>query len=62
MSLGKIVMLSVLLGVVVGALAGLVFGEAARPALVGAGVGFVSVIAAGLIQPPPKRVRRKLRD
>ena len=58
MSLGKIIWLSMLLGVVTGFLVGAVFGEAARPGVVGAGVAFVSVIAAGLIQPAPKKPPR----
>ena len=53
MSLGKIIWLSMLLGLASGLLAGAVLGG--HGAVVGAGVAFVSVIAAGLIQPVPKR-------
>ena len=54
MSLRRIILLSMALGIVVGAVLG-----------VGAGVAvtFVSVIVAGLIQPvPPKKRRVDLRD
>ena len=57
MSLGKIIFLSMMLGVVVGGLAA-ALAPGMNAALAGAGVAFASVIVAGLRQPLPKRRRR----
>jgi hypothetical protein len=57
MSLGKITLLSMLLGLVVGFLFGALFPEAEAAGLVGAGTALLSVVVAGLIQPAPRRRR-----
>ncbi|MBB4658641.1 hypothetical protein [Parvularcula dongshanensis] len=58
MSLPKIILLSVLLGLVIGAIDSNLFGPGGKPALVGSSVAFVSVVAAGALQPKPRRRRR----
>ena len=57
MSLGKIVFQSITLGIVVGLLANALAGPGAA-GIAGSATAFLAVIAAGLIQPPPKRRRR----
>ena len=58
MSLGKIMALAMLLGLVVGLAVNAAFGPRGRPVQAGMGTAFAAVVLAGLRQPPPPPRRR----